>query len=389
MNLQVKPDTLLLYGELVARTGLNMSLVGVDLAQNMKLGSTDGLWLQTLITAHEETTARMSDSIDRGFRAMTGSGTELKRTATYYQATDQKSAADLDSTYPASARPAIDTPTPGIVDVPGKAGPYEANAGTDVEDPSQHTKPPGQPQEFTDPLKFFNVVSDFMSPSWWMNQVLNDTIGCNPLEFVVDKLVGDWEGFARCAVVWEHMSKATGAIGENVKCGLTWLAADWQGQAADAAVHYFDYTRQALDSHRDVLHHLHEKYLDVARGVWNAARSLADLLKSILDNVIVAGVAVLAAWWLSWTGVGAGISLAVAALECANIWRLWDAVTGRVSDTQTLIEGFVGFIQSQEAHVLNDVEPTAMPATDYDHPAVAPESTIPTDDNGRCIEPPA
>lgn len=82
-----------------------------------------------------------------------------------------------------------------------------------------------------------------MSPSWWLNQVLNDTIGFNPLKDVIDWAIGDWEGFARCAVVWEHMSKATGAIGENVKCGLTRLAADWQGRAADAAVHYFDYTR--------------------------------------------------------------------------------------------------------------------------------------------------
>lgn len=387
MSFQVNPDTLLRYGDLVARNGYNMSLVGISLAQNMKLGSTDGIWLRTLLTAHEETTDRMSDSIERGFRAMEGSGAELRRTARYYQATDQRAAGNLDGTYPASPRPAVDPPERRIVHTPDKAGPYEGNAGTDVEDPLQHLKPPGQLEEFTDPMKFFNVVDDLMSPTWWINQVLNDTIECNPLKAVTDHLIGDWEGFARCALVWEDMSKATGAIEANVEYGLTWLAADWHGHAADAAVHYFDYTRQALDSHREVLDHINEKYLDVARGVWNAARSLADLLKSILDNLIVAGLAVLAGALLSWTGIGAGISWAVAAFECGRIVDLWTDATGLISDTQMVIEAFVGFLQSQEAHVLKDIQPVPMPATDYDHPAVAPESTIPTDEDGKCVEP--
>lgn len=54
----------------------------------------------------------MSDSIERGFRAMAGSGAELKRTAKYYE-------------------------------TPATGGPAHSNAGTDVEDPLQHLKPPG------------------------------------------------------------------------------------------------------------------------------------------------------------------------------------------------------------------------------------------------------
>ena len=54
-------------------------------------------------------------------------------------------------------------------------------------------------------MKFFNVVSDFLSPTWWLNQVLKDTINCNPLEFATHHIIGDWEGFARCAMVWDDL----------------------------------------------------------------------------------------------------------------------------------------------------------------------------------------
>lgn len=348
--------------------------------QHANLGSTDGALMQLLVGAHDATVSRMSDSVYRGFNAMGDSGAELARTAEYYQRTDQRSAAQLDGTYPVPARPSVDPPNPykpPVMD--GKQGPAHSNASTDVVDPARFLNAPGQPQEFTDPMKLFNVASDFLSPTWWINQVLNDTIGVNPLEFISHHFIGDWEGFARCGLVWENASKATGAIGENIKYGLSWLAADWQGNAADAAVHYFDYTRRALDSHRDVFHRLHEKYLEVARGVWNCARSLADLLKALLDKAIIAGLAVLAGWLTSWTGVGAGISWTFAAYECKRIVDLWGDATRLISGTQAAIEGFVGFLQSQDAQVLQEIQPVPMPATDYQHPNpdVKPEPTGP------------
>lgn len=378
MSFQVNPDTAASYGSLVERNSINLARANSHLLEHMQLGSTDGALMQMLVGPHDQTVTRISDSINRGFNTMEDSSEELKRTADYYRRTDQRSATELDGTYPASARPAVDPPNPykpPVMD--GRAGPAQSNAATDVADPRQYLTVPARPEEFTDPVKLFNVVSDFLSPTWWMNQVLSDTIGLNPLEFVTDIFIGDWEGFARCALLWDNLSKATGAIGENVRYGLAWLAADWQGQAADAAVHYFDYTRQALDSHRDVLHRLHEKYLDVARGLWNCARAVADTLKAILDNVIVAGLAVLAGVLTSWTGVGAAISWGFAAYECYRILKLWGDATKLISAAQAIVEGFVGALQSKEAGTLDEIRPIPLPATDYQHPnpEIKPEPT--------------
>jgi hypothetical protein len=261
MTFQVEPGTMSYYGSLIERNGVNLSLVNVHLAQHTNLGSAGGVWLSKLVDAHDEMVSRMLDSIYRGFHALGESGAELRRTADYYRRTDHVSASALDASYPASTRPSIEPPDPYRTPVlDGQQGPALSSAGTDVADPRCHLKPPGQPQEFTDPLMLFNVVDDLLSPAWWLSEVLLEAIGCNPLEEVTKFVIGDWEGFARCALVWEDLSKATGAIAENVKCGLTWLAVDWTGQAADAGVHYFDQARQALGSHRDVLHRLHEKY---------------------------------------------------------------------------------------------------------------------------------
>jgi hypothetical protein len=171
VNFHVQPDTLTSYGALIERNGTNLSLVNVHLAQHANLGSTMGGLIQMLIGAHNATVARMSDSIYRGFHTMGGSADELRRTADYYRRTDQRSAAGLDATYPVAPRPAIESP--GDYRPPhleGKAGPFvpRSGASVDVQDPLPHLGPPTQPEEFTDPIKFFNVVSDLLSPAWWL-----------------------------------------------------------------------------------------------------------------------------------------------------------------------------------------------------------------------------
>lgn len=378
MSFQVNPGEVANYGKLIERNSVNLAVVNTHLAQYTNLGSTDGAFLQILVGAHNETVARMRDSIYRGFNAMGNSATELKATADFYANQDQTSAANLDATYPKGVRPAVNSPDMRRpADLEGKQGPYVKNAGYDVEDPLKFLTPPAQPQEFSDPMKLFNVLSDLVSPTWWINQVLNDTIGVNPLKVMQHYFIGDWEGFARCGLVWDDLSKATGAIGENVKGGLTWLASEWQGNAADAAIGYFDYMRRSLQSHRDVLHKLHDEYLEVARGVWNAARSLSDIFKMFMDNLIVAGIAVLGAAAFSWTGVGAGISLLVAGYQCKRLFQLWDEATGLISKTQSGVEAFVGFLQSKQAEVLRDITPQPMPATDYDHPGAVPAKAGP------------
>ena len=78
--------------------------------------------MHTLVDAHTHTVDRMSGSLFQGFNIMGESADELSRSADLYRTTDRTTEAD-------------------------------------------------------DPLALFDTMGDYLSPTWWMNQVLNDTIG--------------------------------------------------------------------------------------------------------------------------------------------------------------------------------------------------------------------
>lgn len=374
MRFSVDPDIVAKYGEQIARNGVNLSLVNVHLAGYTDIpGNADGWLLETLPT-HEKIVTEMQESLYNGFNWMGDSADELKRSAEYYRETDRSSAAELDATYPVVRRPQIEAPAAQNTHVPGETGPSQAGAGDDIAYPTQYLNPPGQPAEFTNLMAPFDAVSNLLSPSWWISAVLNDTIGVNPLDEVSRLLAGDWEAFARCALVWEDLGKATDAIAENVGYGLTWLADAWDGRAADAAVYHFAYAHDALLTHGYVLHEIHKQYIVVARGIWEFSMGAAGLIQMLLDNLIVAGVAVLAAWALSWTGVGAGLAWAVAAYECTQIIKLWGNVTKLISTTESTVNGLLGW--AQQGWIKHELKPLGI-AAGYNHPAVEPEPVRP------------
>ncbi|MFC4854622.1 hypothetical protein [Actinophytocola glycyrrhizae] len=377
MSFVVRPEALDEYAKLVERNGINLSLANVHLAGESRLANTEGLWIQHLLDAHTQTVDRMLTSLAQGFRRLGASGEELARTAAHYRAVDQTEGANLDATYPASPRPPVGAPGAVSTQRPGEQGPTEAVAGDDIRNPLVHLTEPGEPSDFSDPMALFNTLGDYLSPTWWINQVLNDTIGVNPMEYVNQLIVGDWKGFARCGTMWAQLARTADDIGDNLDNGLRWLAADWQGKAGDAAVHYFDYAGKAMHSHADVFRVLHEKYVEIARDVWLCSKTLADIIKAIMDAAFVAGLAVLAAASLSWTAVGAGISWSVAAWQCSQIVKLWGEASSAIATIQTLITGFVGMATSPDEITLREITPLPMPAVEYDHLGVAPEPARP------------
>jgi hypothetical protein len=243
-------------------------------------------------------------------------------------------------------------------------------AGDDVKDPLSFLTEPGTPGEYSDPLALFNWAGDLLSPTALITQILNDTIGVNPMEFINGLLVGDWKGIATCAMAWEQLAKAADAMGDNVNNGLRWLAPDWQGHAGDAAVEYFDRVGKALISHRDVFQLLHDKYVEMARDVWLASKTLADLVKMAMDKAATAAIAAAAGWALAATGAGAGVSWGIAASQYLEIIKLWGEATSVIAGVQTAITGFVGFFMTPDAITIGEVNPIPVPLANYDHPGV-------------------
>lgn len=370
MSFAVAPEALTRYAALVERNGNSLSQANGYLNTETKLVNTDGLWLQHLVDAHNETVNRMSGYLVQGSHTMGASADELAKAGIHYRTADQAAQASLDATYPPSRRPSIEEPVGVPATRHGQQGPVEAQAGDDVKDPLTFLTEPGTPSDFSDPLAWFNAVGDYASPSWWINQVLNDTIGVNPIDYVNQLVVGDWKGFATCATVWGQLAKAVDAIGDNVNNGLRWLAADWQGNASDAAVEYFDRTGKALLSHRDVFEFLHDKYREVARDVWLGAKTLADIIKMIMDEAVVLGLTAAAGWALSVTGVGAGVSWGIGAFQYMRIIDLWGDATNTIARVQAAITTFVTLCTTPDSITFSEVNPLPIPLADYNHPGV-------------------
>jgi uncharacterized protein YukE len=371
LGFAVVPEALARYASLVERNGNSLSQANTYLNNEMKLANADGVWLQLLLPTHIETVNRMSGYLVQGAHTMGTSAEELAQAANHYRTADQAGEASLDASYPPARRPHTEAPRPVPATRHGEQGPVAAMAGDDVKDPLSFLTEPGTPGDFSDPLALFNLAGDYLSPTAMVDQVLNDTIGVNPMDVVNQLVVGDWKGFATCALVWEQLAKAADAMGNNVDNGLRWLASDWQGHAGDAAVEYFDRMGKALTSHRDTFEFLHDKYRELARDVWLASKTLADLVKLIMDKALTAAIAAAAGWALTATGAGASVSWSFAAYQYLEIIKLWGEATSVMAGVQTLITGFVALATRPDGPAFREINPIPVPLDPYNHPGVA------------------
>ncbi|MCP3798903.1 hypothetical protein NLX83_06495 [Allokutzneria sp. A3M-2-11 16] len=277
-----------------------------------------------------------------------------------YQRLDEATARRLDATYPDAAHPRSQPVSPAL---PGPAAPRG-----DREDPARHLVPPPKPTEFTDPAQLFNDFTDLVSPTVWMNKAIELTTKFNPLEALTKLLVGNWEGYARCAGAWQALSKYSQATASNLRQGLQAVDARWDGKAAEAAFGYFDYTIRALESQATALEKLHREYMLVAETVWHFAKATADILKGIVDRLTVLALTLCVAPFLAATGIGVFAGMALGALQCAKIISLWGDITRMTTNVQNAVHGSIGVMQA----MVNDPAFTAlrMPVSDYRHPGV-------------------
>ncbi|MFB9905300.1 hypothetical protein [Allokutzneria oryzae] len=144
------------------------------------------------------------------------------------------------------------------------------------------------------------------------------------------------------------------------------MDARWDGKAAESAFGYFDYTIRALESQAAALQKLHEEYLLVAETVWHCAKATADILKGILDRLVVLGLTLMVAPFIASSGAGVFVSLGLGAFQCAKIISLWGEATQLMTKVQNVLHSSIGVMQS----MANDPAFTTMkmPVIDYRHP---------------------
>ncbi|MEV6511705.1 hypothetical protein AB0M61_37030 [Streptomyces sp. NPDC051642] len=240
----------------------------------------------------------------------------------------------------------------------------------DVTEPTSLLRAPATPSEYSQGpiLDVFNNCGDLASPTYWVMEACNTVFGFNPLDEVIQWFAGDWESFAKCGDIWDQLGKAVEAVSGNVRSGNKTLDSTWNGRAADAAYTYFHTCAAKLEEIRDEFGKLRTEYDHLAYSAYSTAEAINGCLSGIIDGLLITAVEMAAGTALSWTGAGAAVGYGLAALEIANMLRLWGQATEAIGNIQGIVNGAVGAVETIGATLYGTVsEFTKIGA--YDHPS--------------------
>ncbi len=241
---------------------------------------------------------------------------------------------------------------------------------TDVASPTTHLIAPGEPGEFADPLSAINAVGEFLSPSGWLMKLAELEMGKDPVKWCQSWLAGDWAAFARCAETWRNLGRSCDALARNIGAGVTRVDGTWQGNAADAALHYFDVLRRNLEEMRDSLYAMGDEYQLISQSVSATGQALGECVGLILDALITASIAVAAGTAGGWTGCGAAMGYALGAVEAQVILKEWERMTALVNAAQVVMNTSCASIGRFGGQIAAGLGSFPLPRTSYDHPAV-------------------
>jgi hypothetical protein len=282
---------------------------------------------------------------------------QLQTAVAYYQRADQTSAQKFDD-----ALPGIEVADTGPPVNPALTYVYERNA------PEGRLNPPGRPEEFHNPLEPINAISNWLSPGWWINEVLDQTINCNPKDAVAQLLLGDWEAFARCGGALNALAFFCRDVADNVRLNVDNLMSTWQGHAAQAAQSYFMTLAGAVRGHQEAFERLRDAYHGQAHGAWEFSEAAGDIIQGIFDTIFWMGVECIAGFLFSETGVVEVAVWSVAAFQCKMIVDDWKRVTKLIDEVQHTAMSSAGAV-TEVVTMPGGLGVLPVPAAGYSAPA--------------------
>ncbi|MEE4490198.1 hypothetical protein [Streptomyces sp. BE230] len=241
---------------------------------------------------------------------------------------------------------------------------------SDITEPTAHLTPPKDPTETFNPVKLVNQAADLISPTYWVNEILNMALGFNPMDKTKEYFAGDWEAYAKCGEVWQNLGKLCVDVSKNIDTGNLSLDRTWDGNAADAAYVYFKDIAARCDDLQSELDALKTEYAIVSQGVWAAAEAVGSIIGTIGDTAAVAAIAAAAGTMMSWTGWGAAVGYGLAAVEIIEIIELWGKATATLNKCQLITQGSLAIIASAGGTLATKFADFPLPSSAYDNPVV-------------------
>ncbi|QLE71592.1 hypothetical protein FGW37_08245 [Streptomyces rectiverticillatus] len=238
----------------------------------------------------------------------------------------------------------------------------------DVTEPAACLVPPGEPEDFLDPLKPLNDVVEFLSPSGWLFKLAELYLPTDPVKWAKESFAGDWKAYARCVSAWQETGRACDGVARNLRSGSARIDATWDGNAAEAAAHYFSALAGNLADFRTALDAMGVEYLVIAQSVSSAGAAVGDCLGAIVDALITLALA--AAVEAASGGSAAVAAAALGTEELLTILREWERMVRIVAAAQAVMHAGHGTLVRLGTEALAGLNAFALPGASYDHPAV-------------------
>lgn len=237
-----------------------------------------------------------------------------------------------------------------------------------MSDPTTVLVPPSDAPVIPDLVNNMLGFSQYISPSYWVNQCIAMASGFNVLETVTKTVAGDWNAVSQAGRALELLGSYHNELAAELRVATTKVGADWEGGAADAASGYFTDLADALDDQATQMKNAGNQYLSVSAGMEQSAVAIDSLLRSAMDWLIIAAASAAATAAASWTGVGLLVggtatvaSIARAATLLKQVKDAHDLAVLMANGATGLIAGYLGAIKGFES--------TALPSS-YDNTLV-------------------
>ncbi|MCO8272866.1 hypothetical protein M1L60_19920 [Actinoplanes sp. TRM 88003] len=202
---------------------------------------------------------------------------------------------------------------------------------------------PSEPDEtvtngFVNPVDIFN----YLSPSAWINDIIEKTTGVDIFGLATDTFTGEWGALYRFGDAMGNLAQALQQVGIDIQTGAIDADRTWDGNASDAAYRYFSELAAATSGQQAALYDAAKGYHEAAKGAWQLSNQLGNLLQAIVDKAIIIGISAAAGTVTAETGIGAVAGYGVAAWQAVELVKLVNQASTIINTAGTVIMAAFG-----------------------------------------------
>ncbi len=210
---------------------------------------------------------------------------------------------------------------------------------------------------------------NFISPAYYISQVLEKITGMDVFEWASSRVVGDWGAVRRAADAAGNLSRFNAQYHDAVKGDWkNTVSESWQGNAAASAQSYFDNLAGAVKFQVRSLQEMEHHLTNIANSMADLTTALGDILQELVDLAIVAAIEAAVASAdpepITKAGAIAALSLTVVRIGLA-INKMWS----KIGIAYVAVTG----MGSAALHLVSQTTPDSLPPlpqSTYDHPGV-------------------